>query len=115
MEQPPDDDDLFLIERLGAGGTAEVYRAVRYIDDTHFQELCVKQLQAKLREDPESLFYFRREAAIASDLRHPNIVSLVAIDFARFRIIYELVDGVDLRHVLNHAPDRKLSPDVVTE
>ncbi len=105
-------DPYTKIEELGAGGFCTVWRAARRVDDQHFIEVCLKELKPKLRDDPDSLRYFRREARIASNLRHGKIVLLIDVDFARYRLVYELVDGVDLRRLLAHAGGR-LEPDLV--
>lgn len=100
------------LEELGAGGFCTVSRATRCVDDGYYVEVCLKELKPKLREDPDSVRYFRREAHIASNLRHRNIVRLIDVDFPRYRLIYELVDGVDLRRLLTQAGGR-LEPDLV--
>ena len=99
-------------EELGAGGFCTVSRATRCVDDGCYIEVCLKELKPKLREDPDSVRYFRREARIASNLRHRNIVRLIDVDFPRYRLVYELVDGVDLRRLLMQAGGR-LEPDLV--
>jgi serine/threonine-protein kinase len=100
------------LEELGVGGFCTVTRATRCVDDGHYIDVCLKELKPKLREDPDSVRYFRREARIASNLRHGNIVRLIDVDFPRHRLVYELVDGVDLRHVLAQAGG-KLNTDLV--
>lgn len=100
------------LEELGAGGFCTVSRATRCVDDGYYVEVCLKELKPKLREDPDSVRYFRREARIASNLRHRNIVRLIDVDFPRYRLVYELVDGVDLRRLLIQAGGQ-LEPDLV--
>src|SRR6185503_12308402 len=81
---------------LGAGGIGEVYRA----RDTRLgREVALKILPPELAGNPERLERFNREARLASQLTHPNIVVLHETG-AHAGVTYltmELVDGVTLR------------------
>ncbi len=59
-----------LLERVGEGGTATVYRAVH---ETHGR-CAVKTLRERLRQDPTAVKRFLREAGYGSRVRHPNVV-----------------------------------------
>jgi len=62
-----------LIERLGHGGVAEVWKAL----DTQLQRyVAIKILQPDLRDDPSFVKRFQREAQLIATLHHPNIVNL---------------------------------------
>ncbi len=62
-----------LVERLGHGGMAEVWKAL----DTHLQRyVAIKVLQSDLRDDPNFANRFRREAQLIASLHHPNIVQV---------------------------------------
>jgi serine/threonine protein kinase len=62
-----------LIERLGHGGVAEVWKAL----DTQLQRyVAIKILQPDLRDDPSFVKRFQREAQFIATLNHPNIVGL---------------------------------------
>jgi serine/threonine protein kinase len=85
--------------RLGAGGMGVVYRAVhRRLG----QARAVKVLPAMLAFDETFLQRFEREARLASELRHPNIVMIY--DIAEERgvnyIVMELLDGHSLHDVI---------------
>ena len=72
-----------VLERLGAGGMGEVYKA----RDTHLDRfVAIKILRADRVADPERTRRFVQEAKSASALNHPNIVTIH--DIAR-------ADGVD--------------------
>ena len=58
-----------LLELLGAGGFARVYRA----RDPQGQEFALKLLS---RRSPQQLERFRREAEASSALEHPHVVRL---------------------------------------
>src|SRR3989475_5528089 len=69
-----------LLERLGRGGMAEVWKA----RDTQFQRyVAIKILHANLQEDPNFITRFEREAQLIASLHHPNIVQIH--DFQVFR------------------------------
>ncbi len=59
-----------LLERVGEGGTATVYRAEH---DTH-GPCAVKTLRERLRNDPTAVKRFLREAGYGSRVQHPNVV-----------------------------------------
>lgn len=59
-----------LLERVGEGGTASVYRAEH---DTH-GPCAVKTLRERLRNDPTAVKRFLREAGYGSRVVHPNVV-----------------------------------------
>src|SRR3990172_5244066 len=59
-----------LLERVGEGGTATVYRAEHH---THGR-CAVKTLRERLRNDPTAVKRFLREAGYGSRVRHPNVV-----------------------------------------
>ncbi len=88
-----------LVELLGQGGMATVYRAR---DAQLDRDVAVKLLRPELGRDPEFLARFRDEARSAASLSHPNIVAV--FDFGEDEsgpyIVMELVDGQDLASIL---------------
>jgi eukaryotic-like serine/threonine-protein kinase len=66
--------DYDLGEVLGAGATATVVRATRISDGA---TVAVKLMHPELGRDPEYRDRFAREARIASDADHPNLVRVV--------------------------------------
>ena len=68
-----------IIRQLGKGGMGEVYLA----EDTRLnREVAVKVLPESLRNNPERLARFRREAEVAAKLKHPNIATIHALEEA---------------------------------
>ncbi len=64
-----------LIERIGGGGMAEVYRAKQF---TAFgREVAIKVIRSGYSEDPSFRERFLREAQAISKLSHPNILPLI--------------------------------------
>lgn len=68
-------DHYRVVERIGQGGMATVYLAV----DTRSQEdVALKILSPTMSSDRRFIKRFRREAQLVSQLKHPNIVSVLA-------------------------------------
>src|SRR3954466_16207170 len=62
-----------VLERIGSGGMADVYRA----EDTHLgREVALKVLHRRFAQDAEFVERFRREAKAAAGLQHPHVVSV---------------------------------------
>jgi serine/threonine protein kinase/Flp pilus assembly protein TadD len=84
-----------VLRRLGAGGMGEVYLAF----DTRLErEVALKMLPAALA-DSARLARLHREARAVAALKHPNIVTLYAIEEADGLpfLVMELVEGETLR------------------
>jgi predicted ATPase/tRNA A-37 threonylcarbamoyl transferase component Bud32 len=92
-----------IIQRLGAGGMGEVYRA----RDTRLdREVAIKTVSPGQYSQPEALSRFEREARSACQLNHPNIVTIYElgqVGDTRY-IAMELVDGQTLRSLLASGP-----------
>ncbi|MGA2360094.1 MAG: protein kinase, partial [Terriglobales bacterium] len=92
-----------ILQRLGAGGMGEVYRA----KDTRLdREVVIKILLLGLCSQPEALSRFEQEARSACALNHPNIVTIYElghVNGTRY-IAMELVDGETVRALLASGP-----------
>jgi serine/threonine-protein kinase len=62
-----------ILGNIGSGGMANVYLARDLILD---REVAVKVLRYDFREDTDAIRRFQREALAATELVHPNIVSV---------------------------------------
>ncbi len=93
-----------VIDRLGAGGMGEVYRA----RDTRLgRTVAIKVLRAGA--DPELLHRLDREARAASALNHPNIVHIYDVGEAAGEagahyVVMEYIEGETLRSRLARGP-----------
>jgi predicted ATPase/serine/threonine protein kinase len=88
-----------IIERLGAGGMGEVFRA---LDTRLGREVALKTIRIERGGEEDAIRRFEQEARSASSLNHPNIVTIYelgTVDSARY-IAMELLEGGTLREHL---------------
>jgi serine/threonine-protein kinase len=94
-----------LLEVIGTGGFATVYRA----EDTQLgRHVALKLLHAHLTQDNDFLLRFDEEARAAASLRHPNIVRVfdaAVTQDGRPYLVMELLDGMLLsQQIAERAP-----------
>jgi eukaryotic-like serine/threonine-protein kinase len=99
-----------LIEKIGRGAMAEVYKAHHPILDRY---VAIKILHSFLSEKTDILNRFQREAKHIASLSHPNIVQVY--DFDSFGVLYymvmELIDGATLKNLVKeNQTEGKLLP-----
>jgi serine/threonine-protein kinase len=82
-----------IMEKLGAGGMGEVYRAH---DTKLHRDVAIKILPAAFAADPDRLARFEREAQSLAALNHPNIAQIYGVVDTPAALVIELVDGEDL-------------------
>ncbi len=85
-----------IIERIGVGGMAEVYRAT---DNVLGRTVAVKVMLPQYAEDEAFAARFRQEAAAAANLSSPYIVNVYdwGQDSGTYYIVMEYVRGSDLK------------------
>ncbi len=88
-----------IIERLGRGGMADVYRAFQPLLERY---VAVKVMHTNLTEDEDFITRFKREAQIVGSLRHPNIVQVIDFDIhdGEYFMVMEYVQGDTLKAML---------------
>jgi tRNA A-37 threonylcarbamoyl transferase component Bud32 len=94
-----------LLEEVGQGGMAIVYRAQ---DETLRREVAVKVLHPHLSAEPESKARLEREARAVAKLKHDNILEIFDYSGSNAETAYivtEFIDGYTLKRFLG---DRKL-------
>jgi serine/threonine protein kinase len=106
-------DKFTLVRQLGAGGMGATWEAVRQVGRDFEQRVAIKLAEPDLLRTADGVASFRREAALAASLRHPNIAAVLDVDEKAGYIVCELVDGADLRAVLRAAPGGRLEPSIV--
>ncbi len=92
-------DRYQLLEGLGKGGMAFVYRARDLMLERY---VGVKILREDYSRDPAFQERFRQEAKAAANLSHPNIVTVhdFGLDAGKLFIVMEYVPGTDLKTLL---------------
>jgi len=107
-----------LLAPLGAGGMAEVFKAVSYGSAGFRRRFVIKRLRAEFLRQEEAVTQFVDEATLASSLVHSNIVPV--LDFGEadgeYYMASEYIQGRDLtrlvtRHVEHEG--RGLAPGLV--
>ena len=85
-----------IIEKVGTGGMADVYRAK---DHRLNRYVAVKILKNEYSEDAKFVTKFRQEAQAIACLSHPNIVGVydVGQEQDMHYIVMEFVDGITLK------------------
>jgi serine/threonine protein kinase len=97
-----------LVDRLGAGGMAEVFRAVAIGPEQFQRVVVVKRILPHLTENPSFVRMFIDEATLCGRLSHPNIIQVY--EFGReegsYFIAMEFVEGRNLATVLGELAER---------
>ena len=105
-----------IIEKIGAGGMATVYRAKCHVLK---RDVAVKILRDEFTTDNEFIKRFNAEAESAASLTHPNIVSVydVGHEGNLYYIVMELVKGKTLKEIIveNGALSWKWSIDLAIQ
>ncbi|MFC4766064.1 Stk1 family PASTA domain-containing Ser/Thr kinase [Effusibacillus consociatus] len=88
-----------ILERIGGGGMAIVYRA---LDTVLNRYVSVKVLRAQFVTDEEFVRRFRREAQSAASLSHPNVVNIydVGVEDETYFIVMEYINGKTLKEII---------------
>lgn len=97
-----------LLDRIGRGGMAEVYRSKTYGTAGFVKECAIKKILSTLIDDEQFVRMFIDEAKLTAFLTHPNIVQVLdlgEIDGHLF-IAMEYVPGKDLLDVLARSARR---------
>ena len=102
-----------VLERIGAGGMGEVYRAK---DLRLTRDVAIKVLPEDFLEGEESKARFEREARLLAALNHPGIAAIYSFEeipgllssrstsAVRHLLVMELVDGRTLHAALANGP-----------
>jgi len=88
-----------LIEPVGEGGMASVWRGVTHGADGFVRRVAIKRVLPALAADGQFASMFVEEARVVSELQHPNIIQIHDFDRDRkgnYFIVMEWVDGLDL-------------------
>lgn len=99
-----------IVRKIGAGGMADVYEAVRVGLENFQTRVALKCIQPTMTRDERFRKMFINEAHLGSQLHHPNIIQIQ--DFNKFEDTYyiamEYVEGVDLSRIIKRLAARSL-------
>src|SRR5688572_11586214 len=106
---PPAFGPFYPLRRLGAGGMAETFVAVRRGPGDFEQHVCIKRILPAFEDDRVFVESFLQEAKTSAALRHANIVQVLDFGVAdgTHYLALELVDGLDLRALLGSTPEER--------
>jgi serine/threonine protein kinase len=104
-----------LLEPIGHGGMAVVYRARQ---DSLERTVAVKILSENLAASPEFMERFRREARTAANLRHPNVITV--FDFGQDErgvpyLVLEYIEGPTLADLMDSGLDDHRIPGLLDQ
>ncbi|MCX5740944.1 MAG: serine/threonine-protein kinase [Proteobacteria bacterium] len=94
-----------LMERLGGGGQAEVYRGISESMQGFKRVVAIKRVLPHLTSNPQFISMFLDEARLSLFLAHANIITV--FDIGKFPngdyfLVMEFVDGADLKELIEH-------------
>ena len=90
-----------VVEKIGDGGTAFVYKGIDNLLNRH---VTVKVLRPEYVSDQDFVRRFRREAQAAASLSHPNVVSIYDVGYEDgiHYIVMEYIQGQSLKELLDN-------------
>ena len=94
------DNRYEVLEKVGNGGMATVYRAKDHVLNRY---AAIKVLKDEFTTDSEFIKKFNAEAQAAASLTHPNIVQIydVCNEDNLYYIVMELIQGKTLKEIIN--------------
>ena len=94
------DNRYEIIELIGSGGMANVYRAKCHRLN---RMVAIKILKTDMAENEEIRRRFRDESQAVAQLSHPNIVSIYDVSTSGDTeyIVMELIDGITLKQYMD--------------
>jgi serine/threonine protein kinase len=103
-----------VIDRLEAGGMAEVFRGEALSVQGFKKQVAIKRVLPHLAQNKSFIRMFIDEARLGARLNHANIVTVFDIGAAdnTYFIVMEFVDGANLKHVLESLKKQNKRPTV---
>ena len=104
-----------LLEKIGSGGMAEIFKAVIRGAGDFQKVLVIKRILLAYSRDPTFVKMFVDEARITAPLQHANIVSIYEFDQVggQYYLAMDFVNGRDLQRVMARA--NRLGRGIPTE
>ncbi len=99
----------FLLDRIGEGGMAEIFRARMAATDESGRFIVIKRIQGAYSNNDEFVQMFRAEVQITMRFSHPCIIQIydAGEESGQQYIAMELVDGRNLRQVLSRISQKQ--------
>jgi serine/threonine protein kinase len=99
-----------LLEKLAAGGMAEVYLAKSTGANGVNKFLAIKRILPQFSDNEEFINMFKEEAKIAVNLNHGNVVSIYdfGVEKSHFFLVMEYVEGRNLRQMINELKKKSI-------
>ncbi len=93
-----------VIEKIAAGGMAEVYRAESAGLEGFKKTVAIKRVLPHLSQKKEFIGMFLDEARLSANLSHSNVVQVfdIGVGDDTYFIVMEFVDGANLKSVIEH-------------
>lgn len=100
-----------LVESIGQGGMAEVFRARRDGPGGFVKDLALKQILPQYSKNKQLVQRFMEEARIAGALTHGNVVSVYDFGYVEgeYFIAMEYIDGMSLATILDRCTEMGIS------
>lgn len=94
-----------LLEKIGSGGMAEIFKAVVQGAEDFRKVLVIKRILLPYSKDPSFVKMFVEEAKITAPLQHANVVAIHEFDQVegQYYLAMEYVHGRDLQQVMARA------------
>jgi len=110
VSAPPRFGKYEILQLLGRGGMAEVYKARAVEGPRNGQMVALKRLTPRLTSDAEAVDLFCGEADVSAMLKHPHIVEVFEAGVVGevYYLAMEYVDGRDLALILARCRERKI-------
>ncbi|MBS2035974.1 serine/threonine protein kinase [bacterium] len=105
-------DNYRILQLIGLGGMARVYRAVPDETLDEKQAVAIKIMNAEMGNNPELVHRFNFERKVYEELNHPHIVKVVISgeQSGHYYMVMELIRGQSLRAEINQEgiPPKKM-------
>ncbi len=92
-----------VLERLGGGGQAEVFRGISETLQGYKKAVAIKRVLPNLTSNERFVAMFLDEARLSLFLQHANVVQVFAVskaDDGTYFLVMEFVDGCDLKELV---------------
>ena len=110
LELPAPFGEYELLERIGTGGMAEIFRARKRGPSGFEKVMVIKRVLPELAQNRAFINLLIAEARVTSLLNHPNIVQIHELGDVdgTYYIAMEFVDGADLLNLLSRCTKERL-------